>query len=126
MWTQIVILISQNGDKLSAITTVLLIAVTALYVFERRKKRKTNTNIYLKLSKLSKQIIEVIFETEKKTITTLDNVAIAHQNKIGQPIDKERLLTELSEIEKTGTIESVIINRDDEPTLVWKTHLVLG
>jgi len=123
IWMPVAILISENGDKLTAITTVLLIMVTALYAFERRKKRKTNTNIYRKLSRPVKQIVDVVHETEKTSITTLNNIAIAYQNLIGRCVDKEKLLHELSEIEKTEIIKRVITNRNDEPTLVWNTQL---
>ena len=124
-WTYIAILASQHGDKLTIITVALLAAVTALYAFERRKKRKKNANVYRKLSKPSRQIIDAIHETEKKNITTLNNIAIAYQNITGQPIDKEKLLHELSAIEKTGITESVVANRNDEPTLVWNTQFTI-
>ena len=123
IWMPVAILISENGDKLTAITTVLLIMVTALYAFERREKRKTNANIYRKLSKPVKQIVDVVHETEKTSTTTLNNIAIAYQNLIGRCVNKEKLLHELSEIEKTGIIKRVIISRNDEPTLVWNTQL---
>jgi hypothetical protein len=113
---------SQNADKLTATLTVLLIIVTAIYAFERRKKRKTNTNTYLKLSKPNRQIIDVIHETEKKDIATLNNIAIAYQNITGRLVDKEKLIHELFKTEKTGIIKSVITNRNDEPTLVWNTQ----
>ena len=122
-WTPVAILISEDGDKLSIIPAVLLIAVMALYAFERRKKRKMNINTHRKLSRSAKQIIHAIHETKKTNITTLNNIAIVYQNITGRRVDIEELLHELSEIEKTGIIKSVIINRNDEPTLVWNTQL---
>jgi len=47
----------------------------------------------------------------------------AHQKITGRPVDKEKLLHELSAIEKTGILKNVIINRNDKPTLVWKTQM---
>jgi len=122
-WTQVALLISQNGDKLITIATGLLLAVIALYVFIKRKEIKENAATYKKLSKPSRQTIDLIHETEKASISTLNNIAISYQTITGRRVDEEKLQHELSEIEKTGMIKSVIIDRNDEPTLVWKTQL---
>ena len=122
-WTQVALLISQNGDKLITIATGLLLAVIALYVFIKRKEIKENAATYKKLSKPSRQTIDLIHETEKASISTLNNIAISYQKITGRRVDEEKLQHELSEIEKTGMIKSVIIDRNDEPTLVWKTQL---
>ena len=122
-WTQIAILISQSGDKLTAITTGLLIIVVAISVLERKKERKANANAYQKLSKPVKQIIDMVHETEKTSTPTLNNIAITHQNMMGQPINKEKLLQILTEIEKTGIIKSEVANKEDEPTQIWKTAM---
>ena len=122
-WTQVAILISQNGDKLTTITTGLLLAVIGLFVFTRRKEMKENANAYQKLSKPIKQTIDVVRETENTTTPTLNNIAIAYQNMMGQPISKEKLLQILTEIETTGIIKSEVASKEDEPTQTWKTAM---
>jgi hypothetical protein len=122
-WSQIALVLSQNGDKLVAITTIMLAGTIIFYAFERRRERKTNFLAYKKLSETSKHIIDATRETEKKSIPTLNNIANTYQNKTGKPIDEEKLLQELSAIEKTGILRRIIANRDDEPTLTWKTQM---
>ena len=122
-WTQIAILISQSGDKLTAITTGLLILVVAIFVLERKKERKVNANAYQKLSKPNKEIINIIHETEKTTTPTLNNIAITHRNTTRKPINKEKLLHTLTEIEQTGIIKSEVANKEDEPIQIWKTTM---
>jgi len=121
-WTEIALLISKNGDYLLLIPTTLLIITILYQALNHIKTKKANLKAYKKLSKPSKQIIDVIHETEKTSIPTLNNVAIAYQNRTGRPVDKEKLLHEISAIEKTGILKSVIANRNDEPLLVWKTE----
>jgi len=122
-WAQLTILISQNGDKLAATTTGLLIVVVAILVLERKRGRKANANAYQKLSKPVRQIVDFIHETEKATKPTLNNIAITYLNTMGKPIDKEKLLQMLTEIEKTGIIKSEVVSREDDPTQIWKTAL---
>ena len=125
-WSQIALFLSQNGNELVAATTAMLVGTVIFYVFERRKERKINFQTYKKLPKPSKQIIDATNEIEKTAIPTLNNIATAHQNKTGQPVDKEKLLHELSSIEKTAILKRVIANRNDEPILVWKTQMAVG
>jgi exosortase len=122
-WTQIALLLSQNGAYLAAITTALLATVTVLYSFEARKQRKANAKAYQKLSKPNKQIIDIVLETEKSTTPTLSAIAIRHKNRTGEPIREEKLLHRLSEAEKTGIIKSAIASIQDEPTQIWKTQI---
>lgn len=88
-----------------------------------RKKRKMGFHTYTKLPKSSKQLIDITHETEKTSISTLTNIALACQNRNGQPINNRKLLHELSALEKIGILKRVIINRNDEPVLVWKTQI---
>lgn len=122
-WSQIALFLSQNGDKLVTLTTAILAGTVIFYVLNRRRERKTNFYAYKKLSEPTRQIIDVARETEKSSVPTLNNIANAYQDRTGKPVDKEQLLHELSAIEKTGILKRVIANRDDEPTLVWKTRM---
>jgi len=124
-WSQIALFLSQNGNELVAATTAMLVGTVVFYVFERRKERKMNSQTYKKLPTSSKQIIDATNETEKTTISTLNNIATAYRNKTRQPVDKEKLLHDLSSIEKTAILKRVIANRNDEPILVWKTQMAV-
>jgi len=124
-WSQITMLISQNGMTLASASTTILIAVIFLYLIETRRQRKSNANAYQKLSKPNRQIIDVILETEKGTTPTLNNIATTYKKTTGKTINKQQLLEKLSEIENTGIIKSSVANKQDEPLQVWKTRMAL-
>jgi exosortase len=124
-WTKIAIQISQNGNYLIAITSGLLMLVIALHNLERREERKMNGFTYQKLSKIDKQIVDTVRETEKTTTPTLNAITTQYQSITGTTIDKEKFIQKLSEAEKTHIVKSHIANQHDEPTQTWKTQLEL-
>jgi exosortase len=124
-WTQISMLLSQNGAYLAAITTALLVPVTVLYTLEKRKARKANAKAYKKLAKPNRQIIDAIAETEKNTPPTLDAIATTHKNRTGETIEEKKLLHKLRELEKTEIIKDDVANIRDEPTMIWKTQMAM-
>jgi exosortase len=124
-WSQIALLLSQEGAYLVIITSALLAAVIILYVLETRKQRKSNATAYQKLSKPNKQIIDIVLETQKTTTPTLSAIAIAYKSRTGEIIEEEKLLHKLSEAEKTGIIKSEIASKQDEPTQIWKAYVPL-
>ena len=122
-WSQITMLISQNGIDLATATSAILIAIVALYVLETRRQRKANKNAYQKLSKPNRQIIDIVLKTEEKTLSTLNNIVTTYQKTIKKTIKKEQLLQKLSELEKTSIIKSNIANKQDKPTQIWRTQM---
>jgi len=124
-WSQIALLLSQNGVHLAATLSALLPAIVVLYALEKRKQRKANVKAYQKLSKPNKQIIDTVIETEKTTTPTLHAIIVTYQDKTEEPIDQQKLLQKLSEAEKTGIIKSEIASIQDEPTQIWKTQISL-
>jgi hypothetical protein len=120
-WSQIALLISKSSINLIGITSALLVAITVIYALEIKRQRKTNADVYQKLSKSDKQIIDGVQETEKKAMPTLDNIATTYQKIIGQSIDRDPLLQRLSDLEKAGIIKSSVANKQDEPAQIWKT-----
>jgi len=125
MWSQITMLISENGITLTAASSTLIAAIIVLYTLETRRQRKANGNTYQKLSKSNRQIIDAIRETERTGTPTLDNIATTYQKTTGKQIYKRQFLKKLSEIEDTDIIESSVANMQDEPLQVWKTKLTL-
>lgn len=122
-WSQIALLLSKNGAYLTAITSALLVAIMILYILETRKQKKANAKAYQKSSKPNKQIIDIVLETEENTTPTLRAVAATYKNRIGEPIEEEKLFHKLSEAEKTGIIKSDVASIQDEPTQIWKTQI---
>ena len=121
-WSQIALLISQNSINLMGITSALLVAIVVLNAFKTKRQRKANANVYQKLSKSDRQIIDGVRETEKQAIPTLNNITTTYQKTIAQSIDRDHILQRLSEMEKAGIIKSSVANKQDEPTQTWKAE----
>ena len=121
-WSQIALLISKNSINLVAITGALLVAVVVLYALETMRQRKVNADVYQKLSKSDRQIIDGVRETKKQAMPTLDNIATTYQKTMAQSIDIDQLLQRLFELEKIGIIKSSVSNKHDEPMQTWKAE----
>jgi exosortase len=124
-WSQIALLISQNGDKLITPTIVLLGIVLVLSTLEKRKERKQNRIAYQKLSEANRQIIDAVHQTEENMLPTLNGILKTYKDTIGNRVNKQKLLEKLSEAEKIGVIERRIANRKDQPVQVWRTNCSL-
>jgi exosortase len=122
-WSQVTMLISQNGANFALATTALLITIIFYYVLETRRQKKANGNAYQKLSKQNKQIIDIVQQTEKTSLPTLRNIATTYEKTIGKRINNDQLLKKLSEIENTGIVKSYIANKQDEPVNAWSIQL---
>jgi exosortase len=122
-WSQITMILSQNGANLAAATSVILIAAIILYVLKMRKRRKANASAYQKLSKPNRQIINAILETKKTAAPTLDKIADTLKKSTGNEPNREQLLENLSELERTDIIESTVANKQDEPAKIWRAQI---
>jgi hypothetical protein len=122
-WSQITLIISQQGANLATGTTVLIAAIMIFILFETRRQKQANQKVLQKLSETNKQMIDSIRKTEAKALPTLNNIARTHQETTGQQISEQQLLDKLVELEKTGTVKSTITSQNDEPIQTWKTHL---
>jgi exosortase len=123
IWSQIAIAISQNGAYLAAATSILLAAVTILYILETEKQRKTSRIAQQKLYKPDNQLIDAIQETEKTATPTLKNISDAYQKTTSQALTNDQLLLKLAELEKIGVIKSQVTSKHDEPIQTWKTQI---
>ncbi len=119
-WSQIALILSQNGAYFVAITTGLLAMVTVLYALKARQQKKSNTKAYQKLSQPAKQILDVVRETQETTVPTLHAIAATYTCRTGETIEKEKVLDRLSEAEKTGIVKNRIVSKEDEPTQIWR------
>lgn len=122
-WSLITMHISQSGAELIVGTSILLAVATSFYALGTGRQRKSNKRVYEKLSKLNRQIVDAVQETERKGAPTLDNIADTYREKIGETTDKEQLLQKLRELEGIGIVKSHVANRQDEPIQIWKTQI---
>jgi len=124
-WSHISLLLSQNSDKLIVLTIILLAGIGIIWFLQWRRERKTNFEIYNKLPEPQKQLADTIYQTKKTEMPTAQNILTSYQNMTKQPISEEKLLEELLMIERTGIVKSTIINKDDEPILIWQISFSL-
>jgi len=122
-WSQITMIISQNGANLATINMVILAVIFLIYILETKKQNKNNTNAYLKLSQNNKQTADAVKETEKRSTPTLDNIVVTYSKQTRKKITRDQMLQKLAELEKIGIIERTIINKLDEPILIWKSKI---
>lgn len=122
-WSQITLWLSQVGDELIIVGSLLLVGTMSVFFYERRKERKRNLLIYQKLSNPLKKLVDAMRETEKKGVSTLNDIETALSDVAEDPKDHQTLLQELAKIEETGIVERVVANRDDEPLLTWRTQI---
>jgi len=121
-WSQVALIISQNGDRLTAVTTAILAAIFALRLFETAKERKQNTNTYRKLPQASKQVIEAVCNAKGMKLSTLENISKAHNQISGATMAKEELQKMLNETEKFDLVRQDIASKQDEPVQIWTTN----
>jgi Flp pilus assembly protein TadB len=107
---------------LALASSAILMATAILYTFENRRQKRANANAYQKLSKLNKQIVDIIRETEKNDTPTFRKIAEACK-KTTKNLNEEELLQKLIELERTGIIKSQIVNKQDEPIQTWRTQI---
>jgi exosortase len=122
-WTQVALLLSQQSLPLAAATGIPIPVITVLFILRKRNERKANTRAYPKLSRPTRDIIDIVSETEKTMTSTLHAISTAYENRTGESIENEKMLEKLGEVEKTGIIKRETANVQDQPTQVWKTQM---
>jgi exosortase len=122
-WSQITLIISQQGANLAILTSAVIVAIVIYAILETRRQTKANQKVLQKLSEANKQMIDSIRKTQKKTLSTLGNIATTYQETTGQLLSEQQLLDKLTELEKTGTFKSTVTSQNDEPIQTWKTHV---
>jgi hypothetical protein len=122
-WSQITMLISQNGATLAAVSSAILIIIILLYAFQVKRQKEANTKAYSKLSKIHQQIIDAVKKTGEKTTPTLKNIKTTYEETVGNKISNTNLKKKLTELEKIGFVKRAIANINDEPLLIWKAQI---
>ena len=122
-WSQINLLLSQNGTTLLTATIATLTAITTYKIIQDTTEKRSNKEIYQNLAiKVEKRIIQAVQETQKETATGT-KIAQKYQELTRRTIGLETLAKKLEEAKEAGLIRQVIANVQDEPILTWKTHI---
>ena len=122
-WSQVSLLLSQNGNQLAAVTSLILFSVIIFGALHWRRENKNNLRTYEKLSISKRQLIDAIHQTGEKNLPTLKNIGVTYRKVAGQRIKEATLLQEITEMEKVGILERIIVNKIDEPTVSWRTRI---
>jgi exosortase len=122
-WSQIALLISQNGIILITVTTALLTTILSYQVIKDREKRKSNLKIYNKLALQQEKLILQATHEASQQKPTANTIASHYQKLTGKTIELGLLIEKLNEAEKVGLIKREITSQEDEPILTWKSHV---
>lgn len=120
-WSELALVISQNGPILAGATTTLLAAIVVFEIFQRIRARRASEDTYAKLSTADQRLIRAVKETPGTP--TPDNIVIAYQNMSGEKTATSDLVQRLNEAEKTGLVERSIINDQDQPILGYRSNV---
>jgi exosortase len=122
-WTQVAIVISQNGLILAAVIVVALAAVVAYQKLQDLEYEKATLRLYNKLSEEKKLIIRAVDLASKGNGGTLNEIASYFRGITGKDIENEQLLKRIREAEKAELIRGEITNHGDEPKFTYRTNL---
>lgn len=122
-WSQISMVISQNGAALTAASTITLIAVIIFHILQVKRQKWANRNAYQKLSKENQQIIDTVKEANKKGTPILAGITKIYKKIANKQISDDELLEKLNKLEETGIIKRVIADENDEPIYIWTVQI---
>lgn len=121
-WTQISLIISQNGPTILLITAIATAIMLAYQAIKDRKDKKSNIKTYNILSSQEKLILQATHQATKNEKPTTNQIALAYQKLTQKQISTETLLEKLNEAERIGLIKKEITNQQDQPLLAWKVQ----
>lgn len=121
-WATISMFISRNGSGLASITTVVLIALSALQLAETKRHRKTSIGTYEKLGTKDRQLIDLIQKIQETNFPTIDKIRKAYQRTAGgSMLTREQMEQKLTELQRIGIAKNIISSNRDVPIRVWRT-----
>ena len=119
-WSQIAILLSQNGQILTVVTVILL-AITLIYQkIEVWRERRSILRLYNKIAQQDRLILQAIYAASKERQHDLNAIILHYQELAGRVIEPKTLIEKLRELENAKLIKREIIAEDDEPISVWR------
>jgi len=125
-WSQIALLISQNGINLIAMIIALLATILSYQVMKNRGEKKSKLNLYNKLAlQEEKLILKAAYQAAKEDEPTGNTIASHYEKLAGKPIEINLLLQKLHQAEEAGLIKRDITSQEDQPTLIWKCQIPL-
>jgi DNA-binding HxlR family transcriptional regulator len=120
-WTTIALTISQNGLTLSIATTALLITLLIYRLFQNQQEKTSLLRLYTKLPTQTQQLINAIQNAQNNP--TKNQITQELQKLTNQPTDQTWLDQKLQEMENAGLIAKKIANKNDIPSIAWKSQI---
>jgi exosortase len=117
-WTQIALVISQNGPVMSMAMLGLLVAVVFYQAFLFRKEQQAAMRLYRKLPLQERELVDIVEHASKPTG---EEVAERMQGLVGVKDDASSIEDRLLEAEEVGLVRREIGNREDEPFVFWRS-----
>jgi exosortase len=118
-WTVIALAISQNGLALSTATLAMLVALVIYRLILAQQEKASLLILYNKLA-AENQIITKAVKNARKDPTT-QGISDQLQKLTSQSPDPIWLNQKLTEAETAGLIEKTLVNREDHPSLAWRS-----
>jgi exosortase len=122
-WTQIALVLSQNGLTLSVGTAALLVVILFYQAFQNRQDWLSMLRLYGKLPEQDKLLIKAVQQATKLGTPTTANIANQMQELTKTPASTSLMAERLQEAANAGLIKKTIANNADEPTITWKSQL---
>ena len=120
-WSTVALTISQNGLTLSATASIFLVMLVIYAFFSLWQEKNQVLVLFQKLSNHDKTLIKAVENASKQQNPTTECIA-AELQKLTQTVTDEVALTErLDAAEKIGLIKKVLVNKQDQPALAWKS-----
>jgi len=122
-WSQIALLITQNGNILITATMISLVTILTYQFIKERERKKSNFRVYSKLASEEERLILQAVEKAKKRKATTYTIASHYQELTGKQMALDILAQKLKEAEEAGLIGAEVDSIEDEPTIVWKSQI---
>jgi exosortase len=125
-WSQISLMIAQNGGLLATVPATLLAVILAVNVIQKQRDKKSNLKIYHQLGLQEERfILQATYEASKRDTPIATNIASHYQRLTGKTIEPRALIQKLTQAEKLGLVRRDIASREDQPIVVWKSQTSL-
>jgi hypothetical protein len=120
-WTQITLVISQNGLSLIGVTSIVLVALVFYRLLLNRKAKLSLLRLYGKLPEQGKLLVKAVQNAQN--LGASNSMAVANEfRKLTETESSEAFVaSKLEEAENAGLIRKVITSKNDVPTINWKS-----
>jgi hypothetical protein len=122
-WSIIALSISQNGLALSAGATAILVLLILYALYLDRKEKHALLNLYRKLPTQDQLIIKAVTNAKNMHNPTTQAITLEYQKLSKTPTPETWITQKLNEAENAGTIKKILINKDDNPAIAWKSQI---